>query len=264
MHFVRAAQIRAVAIWAIWICMFDMTFAQYEPRPPCAGALPYPVHAPAGTTPAVAVWSNGDAARWIPLTCVGWPASQRFKIIVALAGNFRHDGNADDLLARFGAVSIMRGLRYWSVTDKAWRTLITDSFAVDGPDAKQHRPDFNPDELKSGTDFFFAQDDSRSSGFTVYLMRVLEQGPSRIVLETENVTPVRVLIFTLFPPGSLRATYILERRGPRVWGFYGISGTGEGASVLAGGHEASYINRAVALYRYFTGVPGDAEPPLAP
>jgi len=244
--------------------MIDMTFAQDEPRPPCAGGLAYPAHAPVGTTPAVAVWSKENAARWMPLTCVGWPASQRFKVVVALAGNFRHDGSADDLLARFGAVSIMRGLRYWSVTDKAWRTLITDSTAVDGPDAKQRRPDFNPDELKSGADFFFAQDDSRSTGFPVYRMRVLEQGPFRIVVETENVTPVRVLIVTLFPPGSLRATYILERHGPGVWGIYGLSGTGEEASALAGGHEASYVNRAVALYRYFTGVPGDAEPPLAP
>ncbi len=251
-------------MWAIWFCMFDMTFAQDEPRPPCAGAISSPVHAPVGTTPAVAVWLKGDVARWMPLTCVGWPASQRFKVVVALAGNFRHDGNADDLLARFGAVSIMRGLRYWSVTDKAWRTLITDSSAVNGPDAKQRRADFNPDELKSGADFFFAQNDSRSSGFPVYLMRVLEQGPLRIVVETENVTPVRVFFVTLFPPGSLRATYILERRRPGVWGFYGLSGTGEEASVLAGGHEASYINRAVALYRFFTSVPDDAEPPLAP
>jgi hypothetical protein len=36
------------------------------------------------------------------------------------------------------------------------------------------------------------------------------------------------------------------------------------ASLLPAGNEASYINRAVAFYRYLTGIPTDMEPPASP
>ena len=158
----------------------------------------------------------------------------------------------------------MRGLHYWSVTDKGWRVLITDAVALDGLDVKRRRPDYSPSEMKSGVDLFFAQDDSRSAGTVAYRMRVLEAGADRIVIETENVGPVRAFFVTLFPPGSLRATYFLERRQSGSWDFYGLSGTGEEASALAGGHESSYVNRAVALYRHFIRVPADRDPPAIP
>ena len=255
-----------MAFALLMLSSYGNAASQEEPRPPCggAGASPYPSYTPVGTPPAVSVWAKGDAALWTPPACVGWPSSQRFKLIVALAGSFRPDGGADDLLTRFGAISTMLGLRYWSVTDKGWRVLITAAAALDAPNAKRRRPDFSLAEMKSGADLFFAQDDSRSSGAVVYRLRVLERGTDRIVIETENVDPIRAFIITLFPPGSLRATYFLERRGPGAWSFYGVSGTGSEASALADGHEASYVNRAAALYRYFTGVPGDTEPPAAP
>ena len=260
----RAAALMVLAVWALSFNVLDVTAAQDQPRPPCAGASPHPSYAPPGAPPAVVVWSKDDAGRWVPPGCVGWPSSQRFRLIVALAGQFRHDGDAESLLARFGAISSMRGIRYWSVTDKAWRVLITAAAALDGPNAKRRRPDFSPAEMKSGADLFFAQDDSRSSGSVVYRLRVLERSADRIGIETENNGPVRAFLVTLFPPGSLRATYFLERRDPGIWGFYGLSGTGENASSLAGDHEDSYVNRAVALYRYLIGVPGDRDPPAAP
>jgi hypothetical protein len=40
-------------------------------------------------------------------------------MIVALAGSFRHDGDVEDLLRRFGAISALTEIRYWSVIDKA-------------------------------------------------------------------------------------------------------------------------------------------------
>jgi len=118
--------------------------------------------------------------------------------------------------------------------------------------------------MKKSVDLFIAQEDNRSSGPVVYRMRVLERVPDRLVVETENAGPVRAFGITLFPPGSLRATYFLEKRQPGIRGFYGLSATGQKASALAGLSEASYINRAAALYRHLISVPPDRDPPLAP
>jgi hypothetical protein len=231
-----------------------------EPRPPCEGAAPLPAHTAPDAPPAVRIWTD---QAWTPPACLGWPQG-RSRLIVALAGSFRQGGDEQTLLARFGAISGMRGLRYWSVTDKAWRELITDGAALTGPESRSRRADFSPQELKADAIVYFEQTEGRSSGPVVYRLRVLEAGSSRVVIATENVTPGRAFLVTLFPPGSLRATYLLERRGPDVWTFYGISSTSTEASSLASVSPPSYVNRAAALYRYLSGVPAERTPPLAP
>jgi hypothetical protein len=158
----------------------------------------------------------------------------------------------------------MRGLRYWSVTDKAWRELITNAAALTDPASLTRRGDFSPAELHSGATVYFEQAEGRSSGPVVYRLRVLEAAPGRIVLTSENLTPVRAFLVSLFPPGSLRAVYLLDRRGQDVWTFYGLSSTSTEASALASVSVVSYINRAAALYGHFTGIPHDRHPPLAP
>jgi hypothetical protein len=163
----------------------------------------------------------------------------------------RHEGDGKALLGRFGAISAMRGIRYWSVTEGDWRVLIEDAFAVDVPGSMQRRPDFAPQDMTSGAQLYFVERDNRS-GLVTYRMRVLEAGRDRISITTENVTPVRALGFTLFPPGSLRAAYVVQRADSRTWSFYGLSTTGEDASMLAGLSESSYVNRATALYGYFS------------
>ena len=105
---------------------------------------------------------------------------------------------------------------------------------------------------------------SRSSGEVVYRMRVLESGADRIVVATENVSTVRLMVVTLFQPGALQAVHILQRLSPTSWGYYGLSRTTQdGSSSLTEGHEASYVNRAAALYRFVAGVPTDRDPPMA-
>jgi hypothetical protein len=245
-----------LALTAIALCA--QTAIAQGPQPPCAGVAPIPAYA---DPPAVRTWTKTDLQSWSPPACLGWPR-EAFQLVVALAAIFRHDGDADALLARFGAISTKRGLRYWSVTDKAWRVLITDAAALDGQ--RRRRPDFTAEEMKSGAELYFEELDNRSSDAVMYRLRVLEASPDRIVVETENVTPIRAFFLTLFPPRSLRATNFVERRGPDTWGFYGLSSNGAEASGLASVSEASYINRAAALYRHFIGVPADRDPPLAP
>jgi hypothetical protein len=232
------------------------------PRPPC-GEAPQPAYADSGGSPNVQAWSAGDLGpNWRPPDCVSWTAPG-FDVLVALAGSFADPGTAQDLLARFGGISRMTAIRYWSVTDQAWDPLVTSATALSGPDSGQRRPDFAPTELTEGSTLFFAQSDNRSSGEVVYRLLIRELRPDRLVIATENVTAVRKLILTMFAPGELQSTYFLERRSPGVWTYYSLSRTSPDANPLARGHAASYLNRAVALFRYVAGIPTDQEPPAA-
>lgn len=233
------------------------------PQPPCgtASAPAFPI---VGAPPTIEIWRWRDLEQlnWKPPACTGWLPSSRSKLVLALAGRFRFDGTVDDLLAREGAISTLRGIRYWSATEGLWRTLIIDAAALSGPDPRSRRPDFSPSEMAKGSELHYWEDDSRS-GEIVYRMSVLDRGPAGVVIATENLTPVRLFLMTLFAPGALQSVEFIAQVSPGIWGVYLLTRTGEGTSALAGGHEASYVNRAVALYRHLAGIPTDREPPAA-
>ena len=84
-----------------------------------------------------------------------------------------------------------------------------------------------------------------------------------MVFETENVTTMRYLFVPVFRPGEVQSVYFLDRESEDVWRFYSLTRTAPGASTLAIGHDASSINRAVALYRHLAGIPTDQDPPAA-
>jgi hypothetical protein len=231
------------------------------PRPPC-GTRPEPAYSDPGTTPNLRVWTEDHTkSGWLPPDCTGW-TKPGFRILVALAASFRFAGTSDGLLSRFGAISSAKGIRYWSASDQSWRVLITDAAALAGPDVKRRRPDFTVAEMTPRKALYFLQDDNRSSGSVLYRLQVLEKGPSRLVIEVENASPLRAFMMTLFPPGDLQFLYILEARAPGIWGLYSLTRTGLGSSSLSAGHEASYASRAVAFYRHITGVPTDQNPPV--
>ncbi len=246
------------AALAILLAWSSGLLAQGVPQPPC-GHPPQPSYAKNGEQPNFQVWGKTGLASWTPPPCTGWTDAAG-NLLVALAGTFSHAGSTDELLNRFGAVSAMRGIRYWSVTDKEWRVLVTEAAALRGPDSKDRRPDFAAPEMRVGLDLFFAQHDSRSTGEVVYRMRVREAGADRLVLELENVSPVHAFIATIFGPGGMKFLYFLDRGAGGSWGFYAFLSAN---SSFAEGNSASFVNRAAAFYRHFTGVPTDGAPPLA-
>ncbi len=250
-----------LGLWAVLLVAGE-SVAQGVPRPPCAGP-PSPAYPEPGGQPVVRVWSAGETGAWTPPACTGWRPLP-FRVLVATAGRFHHQGTVEDLLERLGAVSTLTSVRYWSVTDGRWRDLITDAFALEGPDAAKRRPDFRAAEMKVGTDLYFAQNDNRSTGDVVYRLRVREIAPDRLVVETENVGPVRYLLVPMAGPGDLQAVYFLTRSAPGLWDYYSLARTGTGASRFLEGHEASYVNRAAALFRHVAGLATDQGPPPAP
>jgi hypothetical protein len=228
-------------------------------EPPCTATvqMDYP---PAGAPPAITVLRGSEAAQWKPPSCIGW--SSPSKLVIALKGSFRFQGALNDLLARLGAISTLAEIRYWSVTDKQWNLLAREASALHGPDPKSRRPDFSGQELMQGEALYYWVDDTRSGNIT-YRFNVRERTADRAVIVSENVTPVRRFLMTLFKPGALQSALVVQRLSPNVFGLYILNRTGEGSSLLAAGHEESYVNRANALFRQMAGIRTDLEPPAA-
>lgn len=240
-------------IAALLLCTPSMAAPAEGPNAPCGGEVPAPAYAPAGQEPNVTLWTSAElGAPWTPPSCTGWSAKSG-GVLAAISGRFRYKGSAGDLLARFGAISALAGVKYWSVTENGWRTLITSATALDDADPVHTRQDFAAAELRSGGDLYFAQSDNRASGEVVYRLRVRDVSADGFTVAVENVTAVRRLMLTLFDAGDLQSVHFLARQGPNEWAYYGLAWAGEGVASRLGVSEASYANRATALYRHFTG-----------
>jgi hypothetical protein len=251
--------IRLVLAAVVGLAGAAPAMAMVAPMPPC-GDPAVPAPAPPGAAPVLRLWSPADlGADWQPPPCTGW-ARPGFRTLLSLSGRFVLPGGADAVLARFGAVSGYVGTRYWSTSGQRWMTLIIAAHALAGPRATQARPDFSAAELAAGGTFFLSQTDN-DSGPTVYRMRVLVATPKRVVIEVENASTIRLLLFPMFSPGDIQSLYVLQAEADDVWVFYELSRTATTASVFTKGHEASFVNRAVAFYRHIVGIPTDQEPP---
>ncbi len=228
------------------------------PRAPCAHA-PVPAYAPVGAQPAAGTWTGNGSGVRIDASCAD-ELGIAFDALITLSGSFRFEGDRGQLLERLGAVSKMKGLRYWSTTDQQWTPLITRSYAVEQPGADA-RYDFSAAEMRDRKDVYFVQTDNRSRHEVTFRMRVTVEGPDRITAQIQNVSPVRYFMFTAYAPGDLRTAYFLRRRSGDVWDFYLVSAV---RKMALGTNEASLLNRAAAAYRYVSGTRADQAPPLAP
>ena len=245
---------------AVLICRV-LLIAQAGPQPPC-GAEPVPPY-PALDAPATSkLWSRAEFGRdWKPPGCTGW-ASTGFTTLVTTVARFRYAGSAGDLLRHAGEVSLLAGTRYWSTTHQKWEVLIPDAYALTGRDTGRRRANFTPDEMKPGSLLYFDQTDNLT-GKGVFRMHIAEVSPDRIVFDIENVSTQRYLLLPIFHPGDVQSIYFLNRGQDNVWGYYSILRTGLNASSMVTSNESSAINRAVAVYRRFVGIPTDQEPPAA-
>jgi hypothetical protein len=229
------------------------------PQPPC-GAESNPPYPDLQQSPAIKVWDRSSLGRdWTPPACLGWSAPG-FTTLVSTVARF-HASDTEALLHRIGEISRLAGIRYWSTTHQSWRTLIVSALALAGPGGSA-RSDFSAADLAQGSIRYFQQSDSLS-GKATYKLQMISVTPDRLIFETENITALHYMLLPLFPPHELQAVYFLERESPDVWRYYSIARTGKDASSLAAGHDASTVNRAVAFFRYFAGIPTDQEPPAA-
>jgi hypothetical protein len=139
------------------------------------------------------------------------------------------------------------------VTEGGWRTLIARASALEGPEANRPRLDFTPRRDAERRRPLLRSSREPRRRDVVYRMRVRDFGPSRFVVAIDNVSPVSRYLVTLFNPGDLYSIHFLERREPGVWGYYGLAWAGDSLVSRLAVPEASYVNRALALYRHFLG-----------
>ncbi|GAC1631376.1 MAG: hypothetical protein NVS9B14_03120 [Candidatus Acidiferrum sp.] len=235
--------------------------AQSGPQPPC-GTQPVPPYPGADDPAVLKSWQRSEFGRdWKPPECTGWTALG-FTSLVTTTARFRYTAEAAALLRRFGAVSELVGLRYWSVTHKRWQPLILDAHALTGLQSNQRREDFTLDEMRAGQTLYFEQLDN-ISGKATYRMYIADASADRIVIDVENISTIHYLLLPVFRPGELQSIYFLQRESDSVWRYYSIVRTGANASRIVAGNESSALNRAVAFYRHFLGIPVDREPPAA-
>ena len=81
---------------------------------------------------------------------------------------------------------------------------------------------------------------------------------------SENVTPIRVAVVTVFEPGALQIASVLQRDGEGMWDLYEITRAGAESNSFVSGYGSSYLNRLDAMRRYLAGLPTDRDPPVAP
>lgn len=234
--------------------------AQALPVPPCgvSGARVHPSYGPLGGAPAVASWRNLDLSA--APACLG-DLRAPMAVAVALAGRFRSPLSVEGMARRVGAISQTEGLRYWSVTDEGWRTLLSEAYAVRGAESDARREDFSAAEVLSGGPLFTLQRDTRTTGLNRYRLVGRRVGANRVVVESANVTPLQFLFLELYAPRALRVIHFLDRLSTDVWAIYTVSAVQSGTLEQ---DPRAVVNRAAAYHRFLAGLPADRDPPLAP
>lgn len=207
--------------------------------------------------PVVQVFQKSD---WVPQGCTGWEKADS-ATVVATAGRFRYSGGSEGLRRRIGAISQLKGLLYWSTTEKRWQPLIVDAGALAGPNGGR-RADFQPGEITAGHTLW-AEEEDNLLGKATYRIRIIEATEKRLMFSTENTTTLRFMGLPVFAPGEIQTITFLDRESKDVWRYYALARMGKAIGLLISGHEASLINRAVASYRFLAGIPANQEPPAA-
>ncbi|MBM3507577.1 MAG: hypothetical protein FJX64_07635 [Alphaproteobacteria bacterium] len=230
-----------------------------QPVPPCAGPAD-PPHSRVGEIPNVAVWYAEELRTWRAPACTGWEQSSQ-DAVAASAVRFRHAGSVDVILERFAKVSDYTEIPYWSPNNQELRTLIKNASALSGPDTRLRREDFTVAELAKGEPVFLHMGGNAVNN-VAYRMQVLEYTPDKLTVALENAITVRVLGFPMVRAGGGQFLFSFERESPDVWRSYTLVRVGSLLNVVARPPMDQYANRAVALTRYFAGMPlRDPMPP---
>ncbi len=212
----------------------------------------WPSPPPLGVPPAVSMGIASDfPSEWQVPLCVAWDG-QFFTAVATVHGTLDAlDVNA--LLERIGAVSSLKGMRYWSVTDHRLQTLITNSFAVLLAQPNQPRPDYALGEFQVGQELYFSEQDNRLPDPVIYRLRILERDEHHFVIDITNVTAAKKLFLTLLSPGDVRTIIFVSDTKEGRWTCYGLSGVHASKLASIVENPKSQLNRLLAFYGFISG-----------
>jgi hypothetical protein len=217
-----------------------------------------------GASARIETWSWQDLGeQWIPPNCLGW-TKRKFAVLIAVAGRFDSETDGAAVLTRIAAVSRALEIQYWSISRKSWRPLFSEVYALEEPHANSRRPDFEPEALTPGRDYFLWQKENNPASGVVWRMRFAEISPQRIVFEQTNVSPSRVLFITVLERGEHESFFALSREQGGPWSFYNLTRFGTPERPTDHRQVRSLINRLIAIYRHLAGIATDREPPASP
>lgn len=100
----------------------------------------------------------------------------------------------------------------------------------------------------------------------IYRIRVLESNEQTFSFIVENLRPVRFLFQNMLDVGDYQSYFQFRRVSGSEWIYYNvlrIAGERGPLGLLLSEREASYVNRAEAMYRHFAGIPTDRDPAAA-
>lgn len=223
------------------------------------GKAPPPAY-PAADKPAVVQsWLRGGRQDGQAPDCSGL-RTRDFELVVRVTARFASPLDMAAMLGRLGAVSALKGMPYWSYTDKKRLVLVRESYAIDNPESMHQRPDFSLAELRSGAALYFAQSDNRAATLVPYSLQLLAGSPERLALRVENVGDLRYLGLKLVAAHEMQWLVALEPLGPGEWGYRSLLGICHLGLGRAEQHRLSNLARCVAMFDHLAGRQTDIEP----
>jgi hypothetical protein len=231
-------------------------------EPACLGGGVAPRFAPLNAPPIAQAAGVSDGAA-PPAGASCFEKTDSAATWITVASLVQSSSGQNTFIERFGSISTLLTVQYWSTTDHKWRPLVSSASAIVSANSVVPRADYSLAELVTGQDRYYSMTDTRSGRAVIYRMRFWQSPLTELVVEVTNVDAIKQWGITLYAPGGVDALYVLKKQSADLWAYYSITRLLP-HSFLAEGHDKSYINRAVALYRHIVGIPTDAEPPSAP
>lgn len=230
-------------------------------QPDCMSNGIRPVYAPLDAPPVVQTTRIPADGR-LPAGASCFEKTDSAATWITVASYVRTANSLNGFIERLGSISTLSTVQYWSTTEQKWRPMVTSASAISSVNSRLPRADYSLAELTRGADLYYSVTDSRSGRPVAYRLRVLEDQPTELLAETANVDAVRQWGITVYATDGLHTLYFMKKQSAGVWAFYSITRVLPN-TFLAAGHDKSFINRAIALYRHIVGLPTDAEPPAA-
>ena len=177
----------------------------------CPGAAIRTQYPPPGAPPLVQAVRGTSAAAPPGASC--FASSAAVALWVTVASVFQTKATPTALVARFGAISQLLGVQYWSTTEQKWRPLVLSAYATATLHSTKPRPDYSAAELASSSDRYYRIADSRSGHDILYQLWLRSSEPGRVVVETANAEPIKQWGLTFYAIGGLHTLYFQMSAG---------------------------------------------------